>query len=128
MYFFVTTETGSDVRVILYLIGSALIVVTTLSVLLLYVLKLFLVVRGNFLFADQRSFEDVQNDPLLPICSKYTVLAMMSVLTEFCFWSVGRLSARSSLWFFFLYVNATANVLCFALGLSTANGCYGRMC
>lgn len=128
MYFFVTTEKGSEVRVILYFIGAVLIVVATLSVILLYIWKLFLVVRAHYLYRDERSIADLQKESLIRHCAKYAVLAVASVLTEFCFWSVGRLSSRSFLWFFLLYVNATANVLCYALGFGNADNSYRRMC
>jgi len=127
-YFFVAKEKCSEVCAILHFIGAVLTVVATLSVILLYIWKLFFVVRARYLSRNDRSFAHVQKEPLIRHCAKYAVLAVASVLTDVCFWSLGHYSSRSFLWFFLLYVSATANVLCYALGFGYADNSYRRMC
>ena len=134
IYFFVFNH-HKQFAAIFYFIGTLLIVLTTIWVISLYIYKLFRVIRGSYVHRHRKeSLGSIKKDPLIQIISKYTILAIICVITACIFWSVAVFWPRPNwflykiFWHLFLWIDVTANVLCFTAGFSYMNEMYLKIC
>lgn len=127
---------------ITYYIGTLLIVLTTIWIIILYIYKLFQVMRYSQKVDPERANKTkvtehtrprrTSQHRLLPTISKYTVLAIFSILSSILFWIVAILRHGGFeglfLYHLCLFIDVTVNLICFVLGYAYTNSIYHKYC
>ena len=120
---------------ITYYTGTLLIVLTTIWIITLYIYKLFQVMRYSQKVDPNKTESNQHQHRLLPTISKYTVLAIFSILSSILFWTVA-IAVKSEhgdfvkffVYHLCLFIDVTVNLICFVLGYGYTNKVYHKYC
>lgn len=128
---FVVFYTNDDSHIlifILYSIGVITIILITIWITLLYIYKLFRLIRNN-------SSMTPQNDKLIANVTKYTILAIIWISTGIIFWFAPFIALYGMdylkyliLYHTFILLDVSANNIAFVLGYHFADKIYLKCC